>query len=560
MRVGFQNKRDRGVSSSRYATVSTGFVLCGALILSSAALAQDAIDPGAPKNVHSTKGKHAAKAKKAAYVHVKPAAAALATATDAQKNTPAPVDAAAAAAAASPARFDKVYGFKGWDIGFPSMGDSLLQDYGGWRSTLASYGFGFLAFNVTNFNLNMLNTPKVVPAGTITATGARSAYPFCPITPSTSVCAGNQLFFGQRAAFYSFTGLYLTYDMSRWGVPDGQLQLGGNVFFSSDQAYQARGLQFSAISWYQTLFDKKLELQIGYFSADPEFVGFFVGGNFSNTFGVAAAIPIEMGLSYSPTQAPTAKFTWHLTDTVYNVVAAFRSLPVNQNPTTPGLTGNSLVDEVNLNPIGVRFTEPHTGGLFLDEFGYRNDAAPGSPQTWARFGAMYNTATFADYTRLATAGTTTGNSAFYFLADRQLSQVAPDSPYTAYRGIYAGMSVMYSPPEQVAYSQYYEARLYSIGLFDARPTDFISLVYNHNVFSHYLADFVNTATAAPAALGFAVPLAHHAANSVTVSYLAHLMPGVYWNVGIGYTDNPSIEYFKGQGSSLNFLTSLTTIF
>jgi porin len=536
-------------TSRQCATVCVSIFLGSALILSEAALAQDAVDSSVPKKVHSAKGKQAG------HAHLKPAVATSVTVKAA------PVDTVAAAIAASPARFDKVYGFKGWDIYFPSMGDSLLQDYGGWRSALASYGFGFLAFNINSFSLNTLNTPTVVPATSyVPSLGIRSAYPVCPNTPSSSVCAGNQLYLGQRPAYYSYIGAYLTYDMSRWGVPDGQLQLAGNVFFSSDQAYQARGLQFSALSWYQTLFDKKLELQIGYFAAGAEFVGFFVGGNFTNTFGVAAAIPIEMGLSYSPTQAPTAKVTWHLTDNVYNVAAAIRSLPVNQNPTTPGLTGNSLVDEVHLNPVGLRFTEPHTGALFLDEFGYRNEAAPGSPQTWARFGAMYNTSAFADYTRLATANTINGNSAFYFLADRQLWQEAPDSPYTAYRGIYTGLSVMYSPPSEVAYSQYYEARLYAIGLFDARPTDFISLVYNHNVFSHYLADFVNAATAPYAALDFAVPLAHHAANSVTVSYLAHLMPGVYWNVGIGYSDHPSIEYFKGQGSSLNFLTSLTTIF
>src|SRR6516165_2329926 len=553
MRAGYQNGRDRRVLSNQCAMDLMGLFLCSTVIFGSTARAQDATKLSAPQKAAPVHHKHVAKAKKQA--HAKPTTVASETAR------PTPPDAAAAAAAASPARFDKVYGFKGWDIAFPSMGDSLLQDYGGWRSALAANGFGFLTFSVDTFNLNMLNTPTKVPATSfVPSLGIQSAYPFCPTRPSQAVCAGNQLYFGQRPSYYSFIGSYLTYDLSRWGVPDGQLQLAGNVMFSSNQAYQARGFQFSAVSWYQTLFDKKLELQIGYFSADPEFVGLFVGGNFSNTFGVAAAIPIEMGLSYSPTQAPTAKITWHLTDTVYNVTAALRSLPVNQNPTTPGLTGNSLVDEVFLNPTGMRFTEPHTGALLLDEFGYRNDAAPGAPQTWARFGAMYNTAAFADYTRLATASTINGNSAMYFLADRQLLQVAPDSPYTAYRGIYAGISAMYSPPSEVAYSQYYEGRLYSIGFFDARPTDMITLVYNHNVFSHYLSDFVNAQTATLASEGFAVPLAHHAANSVTLSYLAHLMPGIYLNLGASYSDHPSIEYFKTQGSSLNFLASLTTIF
>jgi hypothetical protein len=47
----------------------------------------------------------------------------------------------------SPKRFDAVYGLKGWDIGVRSYGDTLLQDYGGWRSALATQGFGIFGFN-----------------------------------------------------------------------------------------------------------------------------------------------------------------------------------------------------------------------------------------------------------------------------------------------------------------------------------------------------------------------------------------------------------------------------
>jgi porin len=119
---------------------------------------------------------------------------------------------------------------------------------------------------------------------------------------------------------------------------------------------------------------------------------------------------------------------------------------------------------------------------------------------------------------------------------------------------------MYSPPNKVAYSQYYEARLYTIGFFDFRPTDMMSLVYTHNVFSRYLSDFVDSAYRPAFDAGLNVPLAYHAANSVTASYLAHLTTGVYLGLGVSYTDHPSIEYFRGEGSSLNFIASLTTIF
>jgi hypothetical protein len=69
-------------------------------------------------------------------------------------------DAIAAALAASPARFDKDLGLKGWNIPFPSYGDTVLQDLGGFRSTLAQYGIGFLEYNASLGFDNVLNTPR----------------------------------------------------------------------------------------------------------------------------------------------------------------------------------------------------------------------------------------------------------------------------------------------------------------------------------------------------------------------------------------------------------------
>ena len=47
------------------------------------------------------------------------------------------------------ADMDKMSGVKGWNFGFPSFGDTLLQDYGGWRSSLASAGIGLIEYNLT---------------------------------------------------------------------------------------------------------------------------------------------------------------------------------------------------------------------------------------------------------------------------------------------------------------------------------------------------------------------------------------------------------------------------
>jgi porin len=154
----------------------------------------------------------------------------------------------------------------------------------------------------------------------------------------------------------------------------------------------------------------------------------------------------------------------------------------------------------------------------------------------------------------------TGAAGLYALADRQLIQTAPDSALTAYRGIYAGATFEYAPARPIAISQYYEARVYGIGLLPTRPTDLASFVYNHQTFSHYLADQLNPLAATAAAQGVDVPFARRGSNAYTVSYLAHLFPGVYASAGIGYTDHPSALYFQKEGGSLNLLAGLLTVY
>jgi hypothetical protein len=73
---------------------------------------------------------------------------------------------------------------------------------------------------------------------------------------------------------------------------------------------------------------------------------------------------------------------------------------------------------------------------------------------------MFNTSRYIDH---ALGGRSTGNYAAYFLADQQLVQLAPIVGEAA-RGVYAGVTAMYTPPEFNRFSQYYELRLYGIGL------------------------------------------------------------------------------------------------
>lgn len=433
---------------------------------------------------------------------------------------------------------NKRYGVKGWNIPFPSYADSLLGDGGGWRSALASAGLGLQVYNLAIFESNVLDTPRRVP----------SYYPPCISRYSQAtgaLCAGNQTYFGQRPSYINETIAWLTYDLSRWGVPDGQLMVAGQYSTGNDVGYIPNVFQLYQLAWYQTLLDKSLEIKFGYVTNTTEFIGTFVGSNLANTFGPSGSIPVQLGLSILPT--PSFRTTWHITDTIYNQAAVQRSLPINS------ITGNVVFDETLTNPSGFNWSGPKgTGELFIDEFGYKRPASPGNLQTWLRLDVLYNNSTFRDFSRLPgnPFATHAGNFGVTFLADGQLWQQDPSSPLTAHRGIYAGMSVMYAPPETTGISQYYEGRAYWIGPSDSRPTDMLSVVMARNVVSHYLADATNQFS------GLTGAFAARSSNSVTATYTAHLMPGLWGTIGVGYTDHPSLAYFKTEGPSLNVLASL----
>ena len=109
---------------------------------------------------------------------------------------------------------------------------------------------------------------------------------------------------------------------------------------------------------------------------------------------------------------------------------------------------------------------------------------------------------------------------------------------------------MYAPPEFNRFSQYYELRLYGIGLLPSRPGDMLSLVVSRNVFSRYLVD---------AALQRANSRMH-GSFSITAAYTAPIAPGIRVGIGLGYTDHPTpVVYTPQTGSDLNILANVTHI-
>jgi porin len=458
------------------------------------------------------------------------------------------------------AEMDKMSGVKGWNIGFPSFGDTLTQDYGGWRSTLASAGIGLIQYNAERFQANLLDTPREGPR-------------FNPFFESA------QIYWGQKPSLSNTNVIVLTYDLSRFGVPDGQLQFSGINANATYQGFNPDTQTFNFLAYYQTLFDRKVEIKFGLLANQNEFVGQTVGGGYVTTGGPANSIPTLLGMSVSPVSTWSFRVTGHLGDNFYNETAVMHSLVIN------GPTGNPLFDTDALNPTRLDWNvntssysptaevgAPGTGELFVNEFGYKQDATPTSRYTWVRLGVMYNNSAFHDFTKSVAEGglvqgaigpTVDGNAGFYLLGDWQVWQPAPGSTATAYRGLYAGATVMYARPQTTPITQYYEGRLYAKAPFKSRPRDLVSLVVYYQVNSPYLVDNLNTLNATGT-------YGKSETWSATIAYLARLTTGVYLTLGLNYTANPSQALYFGpsqanpsqrfEGNALNFQATLFTAF
>ncbi len=411
----------------------------------------------------------------------------------------------------SPARFDANLGLKGWNIPFPSFGDTLTQDVGGFRTALASAGIGFLDFTIPIMALNLLDPGET---------------------------AGPQEYWGQELSGFVGSQAFVMVDMGHYGVPGGQLQISGQGTLSSWEPFFPNTLSLNRLAYYQSLFENRVEFLFGYTTLDTAFVGTFVGGNIASPFGPVALIPFELGMAGPPAVAPAAWLKLNILPTVYNQFGIQRSLPPAPNP---------FIANADLNPTGFAFTLDDARVLLIDEVGYKRPPAPDKPYLWARLGAMYNTSPYTDFSE---PGETSPNFGAYLLADGEVMQFDPSSPQTAYRGLYLGGSAMYALPETNFVSQYYEARAYVQGPFRSRPRDQIGLVYFHQVFSHYLRDATNAASSTTGLF------ARSASNTITASYTGNILPGLYATSAISYTDHPSFIFVGDGEHALLFLASL----
>jgi len=398
---------------------------------------------------------------------------------------------------------------KGLIVALPGPQDTIDPDFAGIRSSLAALGIGYVGYTNNNFYDNML--------------------------PAERTTFGQQVYNGQKPTYFTNNVMQMTYDLSRYGISDGQIVVGGIYNYDTWEPAGPNALSLATLSYYQTFLNRQVELKVGYLANVVEYWGPFLAGNLSSSiFGPSGQIPVAAGLSAWAWTKPAINVKVNGPDGLYDKFG----VQVASNPDGP-------FAEKTANPTGLEWSTPNSALLAINEFGYRKEAAPGQLATWVRAASIINTSRYVDF---EFGGRSSGNYAAYVLADRQFVQLAPVQGQAA-RGWYAGVTAMFAPPEFNRIREYYEARLYGIGLLPSRPGDMVSLVVSRNVFSHYLVD---------AALQNG-QLAHTSNFSITAAYYAPISPGIRVGIGLGYTNNPTpVVYTPQTGSALNLLANVTT--
>lgn len=394
---------------------------------------------------------------------------------------------------------------KGWVTAVPTFDDTIDRDAGGWRSTLASAGFGFTVYSI---NLGV--------------------YDFAQAGKGVG---GAQLYNGQKPTYQSGNQTaVLAYDLGHVGIglDGGQLAA---IVAGTTNGYQTRdglrGVRIKGFSWYQPILHGKVELELGIIANQTDYMGTSVGGSLSGgALGPQAGIPVEAGMSYGNYGAPTfsARINW--TNHLYTRTGIQRSISPQ----------GSTVEE-NSNPTGFNLDSPGARALVIQEVGYRVASAPGVKSFWLRGGGLYNT---SDYTGLLDKAL--HHNYFVFGAvDRQITQ--PDADHPA-RGLYVGATYNAAPASIDLIDRYYEARAYRKGPFASRPNDMVSLVA---AISGYGRDGRSAN-----ALGAFVPST--TTQAYTGSYSFRVTHGLYIQPGVSVLVHP--VYNRDIGTAVNGLLNL----
>lgn len=393
---------------------------------------------------------------------------------------------------------------KGYDIPLPGPSDAIEGDAWGLREKLAAAGFGWFGYTPTNVFYNVLPASR----------------------------SGTQVYSGQRFTIGSGSPFLLDYDLGRLGLGDAQLTAGVQAFTTNWNPSGPRQFSLATLTIYKSFFNKRIEVKGGYMANGFEFYNPYIAGNFAaGVFGTSASIPAEIGLSTTSYAKPGL-------DIKLNAGNFYDKAGIQA-----AISPDGTVAEKEANRRALKLSVANAGIFYINEVGYRTQSSPTQKQTWLRAAIMKST---SEYTNALYSYRIRGQWGFYVLGDHQFVQLSHEDK-SAYRGVYAGFSAMYAPPDINRFSQYYEFRLYGIGVVKSRPRDMMSLIVSDNVFgSDYVEQTRRTGS-----------LAHGDAKSATASYTAHVIRGLTLGFGMGYTNHPTpIAYTPETGHALTLISNI----
>lgn len=415
------------------------------------------------------------------------------------------------------AKYDKLAP-RDWDsTPFPTTGDTIVGEAGGVRQKLADHNIGLYLYETTSFDYNLKDAPMYG-------------------MPADSDGVRRQVYAGQRVTDTTIPELYITVNMPKTNT---QIVMAAADFADNWTAgIGASDFRVADLSINQLLLKNRLKIVFGYVHNGLEYVGLFVGGNMAGgTLGASAIIPSAVGQSYTSHIAPSLNIKYYITPHYYTITGAQRSLNPN------GISNNEH------DAAGLRFSYQHSRLLLQQELGYLRPAAPGVKKIFVRADGFYNFSHYFDYRSgslaLLTdssnrANRSDNNWSVSIAADRQFIQPDASLPF---RGLYCGATFQYAPPQQNLFTNYYEARIYDIGLSRRRPLDMMTLSVNNTEFSKIaLRTFMGTA-----AYGVSVPsssMGQSTGDTGQTNYTGgwswHIVPGMWFVTGIGYTVHPSV--------------------
>lgn len=431
------------------------------------------------------------------------AAGADAGTTDAPAaGAPSPEIAAMIAEAAKFAKFDR-WRAQGQTSDLPGTYDSLFKDTGGWRTWLYDHNFYVKGQDLVSVTEDL--------------NGGKS-----PTDP--------QVFNGQKFTVFNDFEARVGYVFHDDGTDIGQINTSVHFVRVNWDQTGPNYLGVDRLDVYRSFFGRRVEVTAGIGANIVNYLGIFSGGNLLLANGLAATIPIEVGLSGGNAVTPLLNIQLNLKGGFYSKSGIQRSI---------GPAG--AIEEAKHNDGGLSFSQPGAKALFIQEFGLQRPASADARQLWLRAGGIYNT---TNYQRLDGRGAQ-NNWAVYALGDYQLFQ---PSRQQAYRGVFVGGSALVAPDALNVFKQTYEARVYAIGMLPGRPTDALNFTVDYNRFSR-------TGGQTYSLLGFVTQKYQLSAG---VLYAVHATRGLYFTPSLTYIEHPS---FTGTFKpAVNLSTTLTMLF